>query len=215
MRLAITRRTAAWNALRAGDVAGALQEARQAADLVPVEHSRSLLGAQVAHVLAIAYALANDAPAARTAALAGLDAIDELRRWPGVQTMVSAHAIAALALIEDWQRCLAYLPEHLDLLRRLGSWRWVGEALEFTALVLEGSGRPDRARAVFRDAAAVRVRAGEPFGGIVPAIAERIAACAARLDLDASSGPPPDLDLLLRDAAEAVQLTAAQHRSGR
>lgn len=89
--------------------------------------------------------------------------------------MALARAAAVTVLAGRTAHATELLSEQLQLLRRVGTRRWVGETLEFTAMLLEQTGRAGPALAVLRDARAHRDAVGEPHGGTVPAVRDALA----------------------------------------
>ena len=79
----------------------------------------------------------------------------------------------AAVLADDNARASEMLAELLRLVRDLGTRRWLADALELAALVLEARGETGTAAEILGASAAVREAAGEPFGG-VRSVAEEV-----------------------------------------
>jgi hypothetical protein len=159
---------------------------------------------QVAGVLAVTTALDGDPVEAVAMAEHTLHRGKSMAAAGG-QIMFRSNVITAYVFAGAWPQARAQLIEQLHRLRRLGSPQWVGETLEMTALLLEGTGRRPEGSQMLASAAAHRLRTGEATGGGIPTIAAALAACAARLiDLPAPAVLPVELDDVLDAALKTI-----------
>ena len=79
-------------------------------------------------------------------------------------TLVRAAETAVLTADHEGARDL--VRELLALLAEIGSRRWVADAIELAALILERGGQPQPAARLFGACAAIRSSLGEPAGGL-------------------------------------------------
>ncbi|MFN0090203.1 MAG: ATP-binding protein [Acidimicrobiales bacterium] len=84
----------------------------------------------------------------------------------GTLLMTLARSAETAVLAGHNARATEMLAELLRLLHDLGTRRWLADALELAALLLESRGETGLATEIFGASAALREAAGEPFGGI-------------------------------------------------
>ncbi len=192
----------AWSALAAADAARAKQHLDRSLALIGPQGKRLVLRAHV--LAALALTDASLGAAERAAAMAGR-ALDMARDFPlqGVLAMALTRAAEAAVLSRCWSDAEPLLQELVGLLRKLGARRWLAEALEVTALLLEATDRSEAAARALAAAVRHRQELGEPFGGGLPVLVSALSACQHRL-----AARPPDLptDLAFESGALSVEV---------
>ena len=110
------------------------------------------------------------------------EAIDTARGLPArpVLAMTLTRAAETAVLADEPRRAAGFLAELLGVLSDLGTQRWLADALEITALVLEAEQDADRASAILGISDRIREAASEPRGG-VRVIAEQVRHARERL----------------------------------
>jgi predicted ATPase/class 3 adenylate cyclase len=206
---AIGHNALAWFEMADGRYAQAEVCAQRATSVNAADDSSSSLTVQHLSTYALAIALAGDADRALACSARAIERARGLP-LPGVLIVALARATAVAVMTSRSDRGTEVLHELLGLLRRVGTRRWIGETLEFTAMLLEQTGRPGPAVSVLRDARTHRAERGEPHGGTLPAIADALTACVRRLGepvhpCDAGSVDPRPLDAILLDALHALE----------
>jgi non-specific serine/threonine protein kinase len=169
-----------WIAMGEGDAAGAKAHFEQALEAAgQCERDGMSLKVHCLAALAPVAALTGESERARTlAAEAVADArLLRLRRVL-VMTLVRAAETAVLTADRDAARDL--VRELLAALAELGSRRWVADAIELAAVILERDVQPQPAARLFGACAAIRSSLGEPAGGL-RALAGTVAACREQL----------------------------------
>jgi hypothetical protein len=197
---ALCHYTRAWFQLISGEYVLAVELLERALHAAPPQGPGVFIGPHLFGTLGVAAALAGDFDRALAAAA---EAVAAARRCPlpGVLLMALARGVATAVLTHDWPQATSYLREQLTLLRRLGTSRWVGEALEFAGLALAGIGQGEAAAQALAAAERHRAELGEATGGMIPAVAARLAESRTRF-------PTTDLQLSDLPTAEAA-LSAA------
>ncbi|MGH8975186.1 MAG: ATP-binding protein, partial [Acidimicrobiia bacterium] len=139
----------------------------------------------VAGILALLDAVAGNADPATSRAA---QAVSVARRLPGRQILVMALTRSAQAAVISGRidEARESLDELLGLLRELGARRWVGDALELTAIILT----PSRAQAASVLMGAITSLRGSLHeeGSFLPVLSERLAAASASVTAALSAG---------------------------
>jgi predicted ATPase/DNA-binding SARP family transcriptional activator len=201
-----------WIAMADGDVLRAkthLERALTAAR--QYERDGSALKVHCLAALAPVAALTGEQERARTLAAEAVAEARLLRlRRILVMTLVRAAETAVLTTDQDAAREL--VRELLATLADLGTRRWVADAIELAALILERGGQPQPATRLFGACAAIRSSLGEPAGGLralsqsVQASHQRLtAALGERLSEQESVGAGLSKDEALAYALEWLQ----------
>jgi len=158
-------------------------------------------------VLALSVAVLGAADRADALAQTWLDAVRGTH-FGSVQAMGLTWVAGAAALSGTLGAGRKPAPGVARPARRHGTGRWVADALEYTVLVLAATARPRAAAEVLRVAEGLRLRRGEPIGGVIPEVAAVLEACRHRLptlERDRSAGAPD-----LSTAADAALLLATR-----
>ncbi len=169
----------AWRAMFAGEPQRGREHAELAVAAAPAQGPGPFYGAHALGCLALASALCGDAERAESLADELLAAAREIP-FASIQAMCLVRAAAAATLSGRWAKAESLLRELLVFLRRLGTDRWVGDALEFAAIVLEATDRPLAAGQVLRALDRHRADVTESTGRI-QAVAEALNECRARI----------------------------------
>lgn len=138
-----------------------------------------------------------------------------------VLAMALVRAAETAVLARNSQHAADILVELLGLLADLGSRRWVADALEITALILQAGDDGEQASAILGASDRLREAAGEARGG-VRVIAEEVRHArdrlASALDAERAAQHEARGRALSREAAITLALAALQargHRVGR
>jgi hypothetical protein len=208
-----------WIAMGEGDVARAKTHFEQALRAARhYEHDGSVLKAHCLAALAPVAALTGEAERARALAAEAVSYARLLRlRRVLVMTLVRAAEAAVLTADEDGARTL--LRELVTTLAELGTRRWVADAIELAALVLDQGGEPLPATRLFGACAAIRASLGEPSGGlravagmVQAAIQRRAEAPEERLSEEESIGAGLSKDQALAYALEWLETPFTEMR---
>lgn len=165
----------AWRALSAGDGAEARACIERALACAPNDGRSPFVDSGFIGTLGVAAAVLGDVETARRRAEESVRAARGLG-FDGTVAMTLTWSAMGAAINSDWPRAGDALRELLVLLRRLGTHRWVGDALEIAALTLAGTRRPAHAAQVLRAADEHRARHGERSGGEMPVLLRMIEA---------------------------------------
>jgi len=165
---ATCRAVLATASMTSGDMAGSLEQARRAAELVQ-RNPDSYLAAHTQAQLAVAEATAGQADRATELATYALAAA---RSIPGSRTLAMAlvRAVEVAIILGRPENGRAHLNELLTLLLHTGLSDWVAESIDLAALMI-GEGRPEPVVELLAGAVAIRQELGE--AGPMNAIAER------------------------------------------
>ena len=180
----------AWIALSADDVKAARHHAERALDtyadltLAASGQSMSPMEPWWRGTLALALAIDGEREAA-AAQTAGALPMARAHRLPMAIALTLTRAAGAAVFSEDWPAARTYLRELLELLRTLGTQRFVGDALEFSALTVAAAGDSPLALDLLDAAEHYHQHHNETPGGGIPAVAALVAA--ARVSATSSS----------------------------
>ena len=168
-----------WIALGDGDIARAKAHFEQSVEAGMEDQGGSTLRVHSLAALAPVAALSGEPERARALAVEAVAVARTLRlRRILVMALVRGAETAVLTADQEWARDL--VRELLALLAEIGSRRWVADAIELAALILEQGGQPQPATRLFGACAAIRSALGEPNGGL-RALGETVEASHARL----------------------------------
>lgn len=170
----------AWRALSAGDGAEARACIERALACARNAGRSPFADSGFVGTLGVAAAVVGDGETARRRAEESVRAA-RAQGFDGTVAMTLTWSAMGAAITSDWPRAGDALRELLVLLRRLGTHRWVGDALEIAALTLAGTGKPAHAAQVLRAADEHRARHGERSGGEMPVLLRMIEASRDRL----------------------------------
>ena len=170
-----------WIAMGKGDAAGAkahFEQALAAATAIAAEDGTSLRVHCLAALAPVA-ALTGEGEGARALAA---EAVAEARllRLRRVLVMTLVRAAETAVLTADQEAARDLVRELLATLADLGTRRWVADAIELGALILEQGGQPLPATRLFGACTAIRSSLGEPAGGL-RALGSTVQACRQRL----------------------------------
>lgn len=170
----------AWSALAGADAARAKHHLDRSLALISPPGEGVVL---TAHVLAALGLTEATLGATERAAAMADRALVIARAFPlqGVLAMALTRAAETAVLSRRWSDAEPLLHELLGVLLKLGARRWLAEALEVTALLLEANGRWVAASQMMASAVRHREELGEPCGGGLPVMVAALDACQQRL----------------------------------
>jgi tetratricopeptide (TPR) repeat protein len=169
-----------WIAMGRGDTGGAKAHFERALEAIgQIEADGTSIKVHCLAALAPVAALTGEPERAGTLAAEAVVGARRLRlRRVLVMTLVRAAETAVLTANQDGARNL--VRELLATLADLGTRRWVADAIELAAVILERDGKPQPAARLLGGCAAIRSSLAEPAGGL-RALAGTVAACRDRL----------------------------------
>ena len=195
-----------WAALAAGQVDEARFRFERALEEQPEGHE--MLQAHALAALATVVALAGEADRAESIAAEAV-VVARGARLPQILVVALVRAGEVAVLSDRPGRARTVLIEVLGILSDLGARRWVADALEAAALVLEAHGRPAATARVLGTADALRIALCEPQIGL-PAMSARLAGCRDRVEATLGAGAIAGAALSPDRVVQALDLTRSE-----
>ena len=168
-----------WIALGDGDITRAKAHFEQSVEAGMEDQVGSTLRVHSLAALAPVAALTGEPERARALAAEAVDVARTLR-LRRILVMALVRGAETAVLIADPEGARVLVRELLALLAETGSRRWVADAIELAALILEQGGQPQPATRLLGACAAIRSSQGEPVGGL-RALGETVEASHQRL----------------------------------
>ena len=154
-----------WIALGDGDIARAKAHFEQSVEAGMEDQVGSTLRVHSLAALAPVAALTGEPERARALAAEAV-AVARSLRLRRILVMALVRGAETALLTADQKMARDLVREVLALLAEIGSRRWVADAIELAALILEQGGQPQPATRLFGACAALRSSLGEPAGGL-------------------------------------------------